>query len=139
MIQKKQGKVNERGNCDVILTRNRERVSIDCNKIDINLALTVHSRYNVNSSKENQALRSSIWFSGAFNEQTVCEADERVRSTGLRVWRKESEGNARAKQTRECEARVCEFWRRECEARVCEFWRGRSARAKETRERSTGE
>ena len=44
------------------------------NKIHINIAFGGQSRYNVNSSKENQALRSSIWFSGAFNEQTVCEA-----------------------------------------------------------------
>jgi len=69
------------------------------NKIHINIALGGQSRYNVNSSKENQALRSSIWFSGAFNEQTVCEADEGVRSTSLRVWAKEREADEGVRST----------------------------------------
>ena len=45
--------------------------------------------YNVNSIKENQAARSDIWFSDAFNEQAVCEADK------------------------EREARACEFEKKE--------------------------
>ena len=70
------------GSFDIILTQTLQYGS---NKIYINIALVGQSRYNVNSSKENQATQSGIWFSGAFNEQTVCEADEGVRSTGLRV------------------------------------------------------
>ncbi len=53
--------------------------------------------YNVNSTKEKEALRSSIYFSCAFNEQTC-----------LRSRHRSAEHEFASKKVMKCGARVCE-------------------------------